>query len=145
MRLLLQVLFAVTLLGALNSCASTAKGKALEASVKGFNENLRWKRFSGAATFVPSQDRNQFMEHYLSIEKDLFIQSLEITNVFVHTATPKESPEKPLKTAQVLVMAEYYVLPSTVVQRRPVTQEWHFKDGVWQMIKSNFKFGDSSE
>ena len=124
----------------LSGCATAANGKALQASVKGFNENLRWKRFTGAATFAPSKKRNKFIAHYLGLEKDLFIQNLEIRNVHLVKPTTEDSAKEAIRKAQVLVMAEYYILPSTVVKRQPVTQEWEFRNGIWQMVESNFDF-----
>ena len=139
-RLFIAGLFFASLLSQFSGCATTANGKALQASVKGFNENLRWKRFTGAATFVPAKERNQFIAHYLGLEKDLFIQNLEIRNVSLVNQTSEDSPRETIRKAHVLVMAEYYILPSTVVKREPITQEWEFTNGTWQMVESHFNF-----
>lgn len=142
-RILVVGLFFVSALSQLSGCAAAANGKALQASVKGFNENLRWKRFTGAATFVPPQERNKFIAYYSGLEKDLFIQDLEIRNVHLINQTSEDSPKEAIQKAQVVVMAEYYILPSTVVKRQPVTQEWEFRDGNWQIVESNFDFAQA--
>ena len=133
-------LFFVSALSQFSGCAATANAKALQASVKGFNENLRWKRFTSAASFVPPDKRNKFIAHYSGLERDLFIQDLEIRNVHLLNQPSEESPNEAIRKAQVVVMAEYYMLPSTVVKRQPVTQEWEFRNGNWQMVESNFDF-----
>tara|TARA_Y100001934_G_scaffold274321_1_gene366318 strand:+ start:130 stop:570 length:441 start_codon:yes stop_codon:yes gene_type:complete len=121
------------------SSAGTA-GQTLKASVAGFNKSLRWKKFNGAASFLPAAERSEFLKHYLGLEKDLFIQSLEIRSVQFQDSSRNSKPEQTSQQAQVLVMAEYYILPSTVVKRRPVMQSWELRNGNWQMIKSNFDF-----
>ena len=139
-RVLFIALIASSFVLPLAGCASQTAAKTLKASITGFNADLRWKRFNGAANFLPAEERSQFLEHYLSLEKDLFIQSLEVKNVdFQQTQLPSDL-ENSIEQAQVLVMAEYYILPSTVVKRQPVTQNWEYRNGSWKMVRSNFDF-----
>lgn len=115
----------------LGGCQTTASPLELKTSVKGFNENLRWERFDAAATFLPPAERSAFVRHYLELQEDLSIQNLEVRNVQLN-----EQEETP--RAQVLILAEYYLLPSTVVHRQTLTQEWEFKQGVWQLVDPGF-------
>ena len=115
----------------LGGCQTTASPLELKTSVKGFNENLRWERFDAAATFLPPAERSAFVRHYLELQEDLSIQNLEVRNVQLH-----EQEEIP--RAQVLILAEYYLLPSTVVHRQTLTQEWEFQQGVWLLVNPGF-------
>ena len=128
---LLLIIVAATSL----QCGITNHAATLKSSVLGFNENLRWRRYDGAASFLPHKDRGPFLKSCLGKERDLFIQSLEIKDVHLNQ-------ESETQKAKVLIMAEYYILPSTVVQRKPVNQEWEFSNGLWQLVKSDFEFLD---
>lgn len=112
-------------------CQTTASVVNLQSSIAVFNQNLRWERFTGAAAFLPLKDRQNFIIKYNNLENDLFIQNLEVKNV-----QPVDQADN--QRTRVLLIAEYYVLPSTVVQRQAVTQYWEFIDGSWQLTDPGF-------
>ena len=116
------------------SCATATSSKALQLAVQEFNQNLRWKRFHEAAILVAQDKRQEFIQHYLTIENDLFIQNLTVKNVEAKPGSPSN------QAVNVLVVAEYYLLPSTIVRRQQITQEWAFQAGSWQMTTTNFHF-----
>lgn len=132
LKLSLLSLLLLALLTPLGGCKTTASPLELKTSVKGFNENLRWERFDAAATFLPPAERSAFVRHYLELQEDLSIQSLEVRNVQLNE-------QQDIPRAQVLVQAEYYLLPSTVVHQQTLTQEWEFNQGVWQLADPGFR------
>ena len=114
----------------LASCASTNTGESLQESVSAYNQSLRWKRFTTASRFVPAESRAQFLERYLGAEDDLHIQSMEVRNV---TSFTKDGNQ----VADVVLVAEAYLLPSTVVEKMTIVQRWAHIDGSWILEKSS--------
>ena len=106
--------------------------KTLHASVQGFNQNLRWEKFSGAAAFLPAGERLKFIKKYTDIKDELAIQNIEIQSIQALSDSGEEEVE-------VLLLAEYYVLPSTVVQQETVIQRWKFTNGYWQLTDPGFQ------
>ena len=114
----------------LTSCASSGAGESLRDSVSAYNQNLRWKRFTSAASFIPKETRAEFLERYLDVEDDLHIQSMEVRNVTSYTKDG--NPQ-----ADVVLVAEAYLLPSTVVEKLTIIQHWAHLDGAWVLKESS--------
>ena len=115
----------------LPGCKTAGSMANLQNSVQGFNENLRWERLNGAASFLPPDARQKFINKYSNLRDDLFIQNLEVQTIEYLGGTNNQR-------TRVLLLAEYYVLPSTVVQHQTVTQYWEFIDGFWQLTDPGF-------
>jgi hypothetical protein len=119
MRYLLLIFLVVV------SCGTPHSNRErLRKTVTKFYEDLRWKRFDSAAQHIPEDKQDTFLQHCLDTEDDLAIDNLEIRSV---TLDDKH------KTAQVMLQAEYILLPSTVVQKRRLSQRWKKKSGAWYL------------
>jgi len=126
----LLLLFFLAFGSLLSSCASSGAGETLQASVSAYNQNLRWKRFTNASRFVPAEARAKFLERYLSAEDDLHIQSMEVRDVTPYT---KDGAQ----LADVVLVAEAYLLPSTIVEKLTIVQRWAHVDGTWLLENSS--------
>ena len=126
----LSLLFCLITGPFLVSCASTNAGESLQASVSAYNQNLRWKRFTNASQFVPAESRAKFLERYLNAEDDLHIQSMEVRNVTPYTKDGN-------RLADVVLVAQAYILPSTVVEKLTIVQRWAHVDGSWLLEESS--------
>jgi len=116
--------WSVLVLASVLACA-TASTQGLDAAVQLYNDGLRWKRLTQAAQF--RADRAQFLARYLAAEDKLNIESLEVRAV-----SPVAGRELP--TFDVTVVAEAYVLPSTVLARRVLTERWQEREGAWELV-----------
>jgi len=129
MKRLLRKAMVVALL-ILPACTAPETSQHLRASVQEYNQNLRWKRFSSAASYLIPDERAGFLKRYLAAEDDLHIQSIEVRGV-----SPAQSNDR--KGADVTVVAESYLLPSTVVRRTTILQHWEQIGGTWRLIRSS--------
>ncbi|MEC9466628.1 MAG: hypothetical protein VX834_12630 [Myxococcota bacterium] len=109
------------------ACAAPNAGESLRASVGTYNQSMRWKRYNTASTFLAPDKRADFLEQYLNVEDDLHVQSVEVRSVNSY-----ERDGKPI--ADVVVVAEAYLLPSTVVRKTTMIQTWLFSNGGWELI-----------
>ena len=114
----------------LAACATHSGANTLRESVNTYNQNLRWKRFANAAHYVPADQRAEFLQRYLQAEDDLFIQSMEVRNVSSYAVEGEQR-------ADVVLVAEAYLLPSTVVEKITIVQKWHQVDGAWILEESS--------
>jgi len=63
------------------ACGGQLKGDNFMYSVRGFNEDLRWQRFPGAASKIPPRQRVSFLDEREALEDDLRIDDWEIKRV----------------------------------------------------------------
>ncbi len=125
----MQRLIALLVLVLSAGCASTNAEEPLQVAVNRYNDNLRWKRFAEAASYLLPEARRTFLARYLATETDLNIDSLEVRSV---AEIPAAVP-----TYEVTVVAEAYVLPSTVLSRVIMTQRWELGEAGWQLVGSD--------
>ena len=117
------------LLGVIFACAAqSSQQDTLREVVTQFNENLRWKRFDDAAKVMPQAEQAAFLQRSLADEELLAIHQLEIRALALDTS--KESP-----TAEVKVLVEYNLLPSTVVKKKLVTEKWEQRGRAWFIVE----------
>jgi hypothetical protein len=109
------------------ACAGRASEADLGRCVALYHDNIRWKRFTQAASFLPPEARQAFVERYLASEDRLEVESLEVRSV-----TPISGQERP--TYDVAVVASAYLLPSTVLSRSILTERWQLIGGAWRVI-----------
>src|SRR5688572_9169754 len=112
-----------------SACATGASQETLDLAVHRYSDSLRWKRFSEAAAYLVPEARRAFLSRYLASEGDLHIDNLEVRGVSEVLA--------PLPTYDVTMIAEAYVLPSTVLSRIVMTQRWERGDNGWRIISSD--------
>lgn len=126
MRLLARVGVAL-LAAAVSSGATCAQTKTkdtlerLKESVEGYNHAFRWKNYERAAIFIPQDLRAAFVAAYEDDETSLQIEDYTVVKVDLIDE----------KSAKVSVNVRYLLLPSVVVQKALLQQEWHEVDGQW--------------
>ena len=121
--------------GCLVMC-STSANETLQSAVESYNAHLRWKRFSHAANYQPSDRRALFLQRYVASEDDLHIQSIEVQGVQI-------LEDQPVPTADITAVAERYLLPSTVVEKVVMTQRWELRNGAWIIISTSNELAPS--
>lgn len=117
----------MALMGASACSMGETQGLRLQRAVHGFNEDLRWKRFDGAAAYLEPKEQAAFLERYLRAEDNLYIESLEVRAVAAEA-------EGDTEVARVTVVAQSYVLPSIDVQKTIMVQTWKLRDGSWRLV-----------
>ncbi len=127
--LFVRTVFTIGLLALSFSCASTAtRRQALEPAVQSYNTLLRWKKFERAADYLPVEERADFIERYLAAEDDLYVESVEVRAI-------SWLSDKPLPAAQVVVVANAYLLPSTVLEKYIIRQRWEYRGKKWLLTE----------
>jgi len=94
-----------------------------------FNQDMRWKRFDQAARYLEPQQQTEFLKRYMERERDLFIQLME-----VRTVSRFEHHEEAF--ANVMVVTESYLLPSTIIKKLTQIQKWKkLENGHWILVE----------
>lgn len=104
----------------------------LPRAVNAYNTFLRWKKYDSATAFRTPEDRADFAARYLAAEEDLSVDSIEVRSINVLEVAEGEPP-----TAEVVVVAHAYLLPSTVLEKIIMKQRWEQREGNWLLIESD--------
>ncbi len=120
-KLYLITLCAVMLVG----CSITARpGDSFISARDDFAERLRWGDYQGAGRYLEEEMRIAFLDRYSGLE--------DLRFVHVEPVSSELSDEN--RQAVSWTTLEYYRLPSVVVQKYRLRQEWAFKDGAWHIV-----------
>ncbi len=120
-RLYLVALCAVMLSG----CSLVARpGDSFVSARDDFAERLRWGDYQGAGRYLEEEVRIAFVERFSDTEDLRFVQ--------VDPVSAEMTDEN--QRAVSWTMLEYYRLPSVVVQKYRLRQEWAFRDGAWRIV-----------
>ncbi|MEO1172987.1 MAG: hypothetical protein AAFX94_13200 [Myxococcota bacterium] len=121
------------------ACAGGAhKGKGLRVAVDSYHDSLRWKRLTAASRFRTADQRSEFLAKYLAVEEDLSIDSIEVRDVsFVPDSDPL--------AANVVLTAETYLLPSTVLKKHVITERWEQYGDAWRLVETSHEFAPGLE
>jgi hypothetical protein len=120
-RKLYLIALATVLLAA---CGMTARpGDSFVAARDDFAERLRWGDYPGAGRYLEEEVRNAFLDQFSGLE-DLR---------FVHVEPGSAEMSDGNRQAVAWTVLEYYRLPSVVVRKFRLRQEWTFRDGAWQI------------
>ncbi len=117
--LTILVLALITLPGCQGGFArysGTNRIKVLHEAVVDYNRYLRWQEWERASDFIRDAERIAFKQRFYEIEEDLRITEFEIRD----TDVAKEGA----KSADVVVLYHYYLLPSVREKKIRVTQRW---------------------
>lgn len=89
-----------------------------------FAERLRWGDYQGAGRYLEEEMRTAFLDRFSGLEDLRFVQvdpvAAELTDGN--------------RQAVSWTTLEYYRLPSVVVQKYRLRQEWAFRDGAWRIV-----------
>jgi hypothetical protein len=121
--------WASCLLLVLSACLPSG-GQDLEIAVHRYNDGLRWKRFAEAASYLPPELRADFLADHLAKEDALHIDQIEVQAVSM-------VPDTEVPTFDVVLLAEAYVLPRTVLDRVVVKQRWQQSGPSWQLVSAS--------
>jgi hypothetical protein len=121
------------------SCASTGgqekQDKKLEASLRlsvdAFNSAFRWEDYTGAATFVPKDKKEQFWT-----EVDKFKGKIRIVDFNLRDVELKDKNA----SADAILYFQFWHLESPTLQTVTFTQKWQYteKDKQWKVSDSGF-------
>ncbi len=113
------------------SCASTgSQEKKLDDSVKlsieAFNSAIKWEEYTEAATFVPTDKKEQFWAVMDKLKGKIRITEYNLREV--------ERKEKRL-SADAILQFQFWRLESPTLQTVTFTQKWYFteKDKQWRV------------
>jgi hypothetical protein len=120
-RLYLIILCAVMLSG----CSMAVRpGDSFVAARDDFVERLRWGDYQGVGRYLEEKGRIAFLEQFSGVEDLRFVQ--------VDPVSAELTDEN--RRAVSWTMLEYYRLPSVVVKKYRLRQEWAFRDGAWRIV-----------
>jgi hypothetical protein len=112
----------------LSSCSWAARpGKTLLDARDDFAQRLRWQDCNGAGRYLVPESQEAFLES-CQADDDLHFVSVEPLSVELGDDQ---------RQADTVILLEYYRLPSVVVKKHRLRQEWVFQDDNWR-IKSTF-------
>lgn len=122
---------ALLLGSSLLACATMgASSEDLKAAVTAYNQHLRWQRYSSAAAFLPSSQRQAFLTRYISAEDDLHVESIDVRNI-------QWAPHGDVPGADVIAVAQMNLLPSTIVHKVLLQERWELRHGNWLLVACN--------
>ncbi len=115
-------------------CASRQKQteNLLETSVR-FQEGLRWSRWEDAASHVPPEEREAFLDEHDELGEDLRIDDYEVIRVHF-----KDSHEE----AMVQVKYTWHLDGEGIVKETVTDQRWELHGSAWWMEEEVHKRGD---
>ena len=96
--------------------SESSRIKVLHAAVNDYNRYLRWQEWERASDFIRDTERLAFREGFYEIEEDFRITEFEIRDTDVE--------EENARSADVVVLYRYYLLPSVTEKKVRVTQHW---------------------
>jgi hypothetical protein len=109
-----------------------ARREELGRALSAYHEFMRWKRFDQAAMFHPPELQSAFVARYAAVEDDLHIESMEMRSI---AFAPEVEGQPP--AAEIVVVAQAYLLPSTVLEKIVLQQRWENREGRWVMVQSS--------
>ncbi len=115
----------------LSSCGWAARpGETLLDARDDFTQRLRWQDCNGAGRYLAPEQQEAFLEN-CQVDEDLRFVNVEAQSVEL-------SDDK--RQADTVTLLEYYRLPSVVVKKYRLKQEWVYqqgegmKQGVWKVV-----------
>lgn len=119
---LYMILFGAVLLV---SCSLAVRpGDSFLSSRDDFAQRLRWQDYPGAARYLAEPERSAFLEQLTNLN--------DLRFVGVEPESAELSDEN--RQAVTLTVLEYYRLPSVVVQKFRLRQEWVFQENAWRVV-----------
>ncbi len=96
--------------------SGTNRVKVLHEAVIDYNRYLRWQEWERASDFIRDAERIAFKQGFYEIEEELRITEFEVRDTDV--------AQEDAKSADVVVLYRYYLLPSVTEKKIRVTQRW---------------------
>lgn len=99
----------------------------LSASIRSYNEGIRWGRYAVAASNIPPRERSQFVADMDERGEDLKITDYEIVNVAARG--PRE--------ARVRIKMSWYLDSQGTVHETHAEQVWERQGKAWFMVQES--------
>lgn len=123
MRFLLLTVATIAMIAMVACGASPAnKSQSFMESVRGYNEGIRWQRWTHAAAHISPRERDDFLDERDELEDDLRITDYQIRHV---TLGPKS------QRARVLVKYEWHSDRKGIVNHTTSRQMWERHGRRW--------------
>lgn len=108
------------------ACGATQQNTdTLADSIRSFNDQVRWGRYTVAAAKIPAAERSQFIEEMDQRERDVKISDYEIVNV--DASGPKE--------AKVHLKVSWYRSSEEILRETHSLQTWERRGKLWFMVQ----------
>lgn len=127
---LLAALAAIALAGC---AAAQRKTEPLADSVRAYNDSVRWQRFDDAATRLPPDRRDDFLDQRDQLHEDLRISDYEVIRV---------RNDAKGRRARVQIKYTWYLDSNGKVHETHAVQTWHQGDEVWILKGERFLRGE---
>jgi len=124
LNFLLPLIFIVPIL--MTTACPPPKEDVFITSIKDYNNNLRWKRFEGASSYLPPDLRGDFLEDMEKDAENLNITDFEIKDIKIDQASG---------TAVIKVRLTWYKNNEVVEKKGFVTEKWVLHDKNWVMTE----------
>jgi hypothetical protein len=114
-------------------CAHSAKrGEDLTESVRTYHEGVRWQRFPAAASRIPADQREDFVEERDRLAEDLQVSDYEVVRV----------SSRGERRAEVQVKYTWYLDSEGVVRKTHAVEEWERHGKIWLLVAERHLRGD---
>jgi hypothetical protein len=127
------------LLAVLGALASPGCGAAqrdvepLDASLRVYNDGLRWQRFDDSASRLPAAQRDDFLDERDQLHEDLRISDYEVIRVRY---------DGKQRRAKVQIKYTWYLESRGVVHETHAVQTWQRGDTIWILRNERFLRGE---
>jgi hypothetical protein len=128
-------LLALAAFAASTGCgAAQREPEPLDQAVRVYNDGLRWQRFDDAASRLPSDRRDDFLDERDQLHDDLRISEYDVIRVRY---------DDKQRRAKVQVKYTWYLESRGVVHETHTVQTWHRGDEIWVMRGERYLRGEA--
>ena len=118
-----------TALVLLTACGSSAqKRQHFMGAVRGYNDGLRWQRYTHASAYIPPAERDEFVDEREVLSEDLRIDEYELSRVKVG---------KRGNRAEVQVKYTWHQDSVGTVHKTTTLQKWERHGKRWQVVEEH--------
>lgn len=111
----------------LAACAGSAQTRqSFMGAVRGYNDGLRWQRFTHSAAFIPPAERGEFVDEREELADDLRIDDYELSRVRLDQRGNR---------AEVQVKYTWHRDSKGLVHDTTTLQKWERHGKQWQMTE----------
>jgi hypothetical protein len=123
----------VLALAAAGCGAAQRDPEPLDQAVRVYNEGVRWQRFDDAASRLPADRRDDFLDQQDQLHDDLRISEYDVIRVRY---------DGKQRRARVQIKYTWYLESRGVVHETHAVQTWHRGDEIWVMRGERYLRGE---
>jgi hypothetical protein len=113
--------------------AAQREPEPLDQSVRVYNEGVRWQRFDDAASRLPADRRDDFLDQRDQLHDDLRISEYDVIRVRY---------DNKQRRARVQIKYTWYLESRGVVHETHAVQTWHRGEEIWVMRGERYLRGE---